>query len=87
MFADQVGEVLEPDLFDIEYLRLFVKEIYDYKEKYKFHPSRSIMKTIIKEKYDDDSDIVNVQLKEYYRDKIEGKKPNPADLEFFKDRA
>jgi hypothetical protein len=39
-FADQIGEVLKTEFFELKYLQLFSRLIYAYKNKYGAHPSR-----------------------------------------------
>jgi len=47
-FCDQITEVLDVNFLQYEYLRIFVKILTDYREKYRTHPSYDIMATKIK---------------------------------------
>ena len=42
-FADQMKEVLNINFLELNYLQVFVKKIFDYKEQYKIHPSSEII--------------------------------------------
>ena len=42
-FADQIMEVLDENFLELHYLRVFVRLIMDYREKYTVHPSYKIM--------------------------------------------
>lgn len=64
-FANQIGEVLDINFFELKYLRTFVKDIYDFKDKYKTYPSRATIENLIETKTGDDASIK--QLKEYYK--------------------
>jgi replicative DNA helicase len=64
-FADQIGEVLDTNFFEIKYLVPFVEKIYDYKRKYQVHPSREILTTIINNDLDDENELVVEQVKNF----------------------
>ena len=38
-FADQITEVLDINFLELEYLRVFVSKVVDYREKYGVHPN------------------------------------------------
>lgn len=86
-FCDQLGEILKDEFFDIQYIGLFVKEIYNYKEKYRFHPSPAIMKTIINDKYGDKSDLMNAKVHQYYKEFIQDIKPTRETADYVKEKA
>tara|TARA_Y100001973_G_scaffold105808_1_gene180401 strand:- start:1034 stop:2362 length:1329 start_codon:yes stop_codon:yes gene_type:complete len=46
-FCDQLLEVLDVNFFDYEYLTIFAKILIEYKQRYKVHPSYSIMESKI----------------------------------------
>lgn len=47
----QISEVLDINFFELKYLRTFVKEVYDFKEKYKVFPNQETFKTLLENKY------------------------------------
>ena len=63
-FANQIGEVLDINFFELKYLRLFVKEVYDFKTQFKIYPSKATIETIIDSKKEDDAAIK--QMKDFY---------------------
>ena len=38
-FADQISEVLDINFLELEYLRVFVSKLVDYRDRYGTHPS------------------------------------------------
>ncbi len=42
-FADQIKEVLTIEFLELKYLQVFVQKIFEYKDKYKVHPTYDIM--------------------------------------------
>ena len=83
-FADQIGEVLDTNFFEVKYLQVFTKMIYDYKEKYKVHPSLTTLATLVRST-EGENEVVEKQVRDFLirihstRD-VEGK-------EFIKDTA
>jgi replicative DNA helicase len=66
-FADQIGEVLDVNFFELKYLQVFCKKIYDYKNKYKTHPTPEIMTSILRSELgSDDSDPLAGQVRNYF---------------------
>ena len=84
VFADQVQEVLETEYFELKYLQIFVQKIFEYKDKYKVHPSSKIMTTILRTELEDENEAVKSQVRNFfariYNTEIE-------DVEFIKDTA
>ena len=64
-FADQIEEVLDIEFLEFKYLRTLIKKIFEYKEKYKIHPSYQNLVTIFKTELDGESEILRNQMKEY----------------------
>lgn len=64
-FANQIGEVLDVNFFELKYLKNFVKEIYDFKDKFKIYPSIATLDNIIQTK--PDSEVSNKQMKDFFR--------------------
>ena len=64
-FADQIEEVLDIEFLEFKYLRTLVKKVFEYKDKYKIHPSYQNLVTIFKTELDSESEILRNQMKEY----------------------
>jgi len=76
-FADQIGEVLDFNFFELKYLQVFCQKIYSYKEKYKAHPTLEVMMTIVRTELEDENEAVASQVRSYYarvlsKDGLEG---------------
>ena len=65
-FCDQIEEVLDINFFEVAYLQLFVKKIYQYKEKYNTHPSYSTVTMLMRSDIDDASDVLKKQVRDYF---------------------
>ena len=61
VFADQIGEVLDTNFFEVKYLQVFTKMIYDYKEKYKIHPSLTTLATLVRS-MEGDNEVILVRI-------------------------
>ena len=65
VFADQIEEVLDINFLEFKYLRALVRKIFEYKQKYKTHPSYQNLVTIFKTEFDEENDILKNQIKDY----------------------
>jgi len=65
-FADQITEVLDTQFLELEYLRVFVNKITDYRDKYNTHPSVEAMITILRTELDNDDEVTQNQVREYF---------------------
>jgi len=65
-FCDQIQEVLNINFLELKYLQIFVQKIFDYKEKYKVHPSYSTMTTILRSDLDEESEAVQKQARDFF---------------------
>jgi replicative DNA helicase len=65
-FADQVEEVLDVSFLELNYLKLFLNKVFEYRQKYGVHPSREIMKTILRSELDAENELTRQQVREYY---------------------
>jgi hypothetical protein len=63
-FADQIGEVLDTNFFEVKYLQAFTKMIYDYKEKYKVHPSLVTLATLVRS-MEGENEVVEKQVRDF----------------------
>lgn len=82
-FSDQIGEVLETDFFELDYLKKFVKEIYNYKKRYGFQPTHESIQTILNLEYPEE-DFEQIHC---FFSNIKGKKVESSDEEFIKDKS
>ena len=57
-FADQIKEVLDIEFLELSYLRVFAKKIFDYKDKYKAHPSSDIMTIVLRTEVTAENELV-----------------------------
>ena len=81
-FADQIEEVLDVNFLELNYLKLFLNKIFDYRKKYGVHPSRDIMKTILRSELDDENELTTKQTREFY---VRSQIAALTDIEYIKD--
>ena len=81
-FADQIKEVLNINFLEFNYLQVFVKRIFSYKEKYGMHPSDSIMTTILRAEISEENQLVQKQVRDFF---ARMKKTEVQDKEYIKD--
>jgi len=65
-FCDQMEEVLDINFLELKYLQVFVRKIFDYKNKYKTHPSTEILTTILRAEVDNENEVVQKQIRDYF---------------------
>lgn len=65
-FCDQISEVLDPNFFELKYLRLFVEKVFDYRKKYGTHPSRDTMTTILRTEIEKEPELLQKQTREFF---------------------
>ena len=65
-FADQITEVLNVSFLELEYLRVFVQKVIDYRTKYSTHPSAATITTILRTELSDEDEIVQKQVRDYF---------------------
>jgi len=65
-FADQISEVLDTEFLELEYLRVFVSKVLDYRNRYGTHPSIEAMMTIIRTEMDGEETVVQNQVRDYF---------------------
>lgn len=67
-FASQIGEVLDINFFELKYLKLFVKEIYVFREAYKTFPNKETFQTILETKLKENSeDLALKQANDFFK--------------------
>ena len=57
-FADQITEVLNVGFLELEYLRVFITKILDYRERYRKHPSIDALTTILRTDLEDEDGVI-----------------------------
>ena len=65
-FADQIMEVLDINFLELHYLRVFVRKVFEYREKYNVHPTYKIMISIIRAEIGDENAATQQQLRNYF---------------------
>jgi|3_EtaG_2_1085321.scaffolds.fasta_scaffold20929_2 replicative DNA helicase len=81
-FADQIEEVLDVGFLELNYLKLFLNKIFNYRKKYGVHPSRDIMKTILRSELDNENELTAKQVREFY---VRSQVTDLSDMEYIKD--
>ena len=66
VFCDQISEVLDPNFFELKYLRLFVEKVFDYRKKYGTHPSRDTITTILRTEIEKEPELLQKQVREFF---------------------
>ena len=66
VFADQMCEVLQPGFLEYEYLQEFTKEIFDYRNKYKVHPSEKMLLSVLRSPGKNRDELLQQQLIDYF---------------------
>jgi archaellum biogenesis ATPase FlaH len=82
-FADQIFEVLNEDFLELKYLRVFVRKIREHREKYKIHPSRKTLVSIIKSGLGDENEATVKQVVDFTARILS--KPEVENSQFIKD--
>lgn len=65
-FCDQLKEVMDIQFLELKYLQAFVQRIFEYKDKYKVHPSYETMTSIIRNSLDDENEALQKQVRDYF---------------------
>lgn len=65
-FANQIGEVLDYNFFELKHLQVFVKKIYDYKNEYKKYPNKTTFESILRTNLSEESETVQKQIRDFY---------------------
>tara|TARA_Y100001937_G_C7131022_1_gene337381 strand:- start:738 stop:2108 length:1371 start_codon:yes stop_codon:yes gene_type:complete len=85
-FADQIGEVIDVGFFETKYLQVFNRKIFEYKEKYGTHPTRSILETILRTELDAENDLVKQQVRDFFA-RAQTNEEEVRDSEYVKEHA
>jgi len=65
-FSDQLEEVLDVDFFELKYLRVFTDLIVKYKGKYKSHPTKDIMTSLLRSSLDEENEGTQKQVRDFF---------------------
>lgn len=65
-FANQIGEVLDYNFFELKYLRVFVKNIYEFKNKFGSYPNKTTFESLLRTGISGEQDIVQKQVRNFY---------------------
>jgi replicative DNA helicase len=84
VFADQMMEILNISFLELNYLQVFVKRIFDYKTKYKMHPSVDIMTTILRAEISEENALAQKQVRDFFARSM---KTSVQDTEYIQDTA
>lgn len=84
-FANQIGEVIDYNFFELKYLRVFVKKIYDYKTKFKKYPSKTTFESLLRTDLNSETDTVQKQVRSFYVQFSTG--GNTVDMDYVKSNA
>ena len=78
-FADQIKEVLTIEFLELKYLQVFVQKIFEYKDKYKVHPTYDIMTTLLRTGLEEQNETVQKQVRDYFA-RIHDKEPEGSQF-------
>ena len=88
-FADQIEEVLDTGFFELNYLRVFVAKIFDYRTKYGVHPTKEILASILRTDLENHNNAVQKQVRDYFartciKNIVDGEYIKDTSLDFCK---
>ena len=83
-FADQITEVLDTNFLELEYLRVFVEKIINYRERYTTHPSVEAVIAMLRTDLDNEDEVIQKQVREYFA-KITSKEV--TDVNYIKEQS
>ncbi len=83
-FADQISEVLDINFLELEYLRVFVSKLVDYRDRYGTHPSTEAVLTLLNTQMDNEDEVIQEQVRAYFT-KVSSQEP--TDVEYIKEQS
>jgi len=84
-FANQIGEVLDYNFFELRYIQVFVKKIYDFKNRFGKYPSKSTFEALLRTEIGGENDVVQRQVRSFYAQFITS--GNSMDIDYVKQNA
>ena len=82
VFSDRMLEVLNIEFFELKYLQVFTDRIFDYKNKFRTHPSREAIEILLRTSLEKENDILKKQIRDFYAKMVS--ESNIGDSEFIK---
>ena len=65
-FADRMFEVLDINFLELKHLQVFVRKIFNYRKKYKVHPTEKTMRAIVRTELIAEPESVQMRIRDYY---------------------
>jgi len=65
-FADQMEEIVDINFFELKYLRVFIKKLFDYRNEYGVHPTKQTLATILRTEMDNENESTQKQVRDYF---------------------
>jgi replicative DNA helicase len=65
-FADQMEEIVDINFFELKYLRVFLKKLFDYRNEYGVHPTKQTLATILRTEMDHENESTQKQVRDYF---------------------
>lgn len=85
-FSEQIEEVLETDFFEFEHIKIFAQLVFNYRKKYKTHPSFSTLETLLQTELEKYTDAEREMVINFFENTISECGDLP-DAQFIKDLA
>ena len=65
-FCEQMQEVLDIGFFDLKYIQVFAKKLFDYKQKYKTHPTNGTLNSIFNTELEEENEVIKKQVMNFF---------------------
>jgi len=65
-FCEQMQEVLDIGFFDLKYIQVFAKKLFDYKQKYKTHPTNGTLNSIFNTELEGENEVIKKQVMDFF---------------------
>ena len=65
-FCDQMQEVLDVGFLELKYLQVFARTLFDYKDRYKTHPTNGTLNSIFNTELKIENDVIRKQINDYF---------------------
>lgn len=85
-FSEQIEEVLETEFFEFEHIKIFAKLVFDYRKKYKTHPTFSTLETLLLTELERYTEVEKEMVRTFFEETI-SECGEMEDAEFTKDLA
>ena len=84
-WAQQIYEVMQPEFFELNYLKYLTQKYFNYFKNYRCFPTMQLLISIIREDLKDGNEkVLRDQIVEFLHRMRAN--PNPGDLEYVKDK-